>query len=263
MENFEVYLNVAIEASKKGAEWIKKGFDSPKTIELKGYADPVTEFDRGSEDAIVKHLTNVFPEHSIIAEEGHNQDQKSDFRWIIDPLDGTVNFTHRIPFVAVSIGLEYKGRMVAGVIYNPILNELYAAAEGQGAYCNNTRLSVSKISDIGKSLIATGFPYKRDGRVSELLKPMPTIIKDYEGFRRFGSAAMDIAYLASGRCEIFYEEGLKPWDTAAGVILVKEAGGKVTDYYNNPYSVEHPTILATNGILHSTMQKLLEPIVSP
>ncbi len=260
---FENYLKTAIEAAQQGAEWIRRGFDLPKQIELKGYADPVTEFDRGSETAIVSHLLQTYPNHSILAEEGHSQDQGSDFRWIIDPLDGTVNFTHRIPFVTVSIGLEYQGRMVAGVIYNPILEELYTAVEGQGAYINNTKISVSPLSNIGRSLIATGFPYQRDGRVSELLKPMATIIRDYEGFRRFGSATMDLAYLACGKCEIFYEEGLKPWDTAAGVVLVQEAGGIVTDYYGNPYSVNDPTILASNKQSHTPMLELLQSVVFP
>lgn len=256
-------LGTAVEVATLGGEVIRGGFEKPKEITLKGFADPVTQFDKQSERVIVERILKEFPGHSILTEEELSITGSSDFRWVIDPLDGTVNFTHRLPFVAVSIGVECDGRIVAGVIFNPITNEYYTASLGGGAYLNKRPIHVSQASEPGRSMVVTGFPYKREGRVEEVLKPLQTVVKDYEGFRRLGSAAMDMAYVAAGICDIFYEENLKPWDTAAGVILVTEAGGRVTDYAGEPFELEKKTILATNGILHEGFIKVLSDVSIP
>jgi myo-inositol-1(or 4)-monophosphatase len=159
--------------------------------------------------------------------------------------------------------VECEGRLVAGVIYNPILGEYYTAALGDGAFLNGKPIHVSKASEPGRSMVVTGFPYKREGRVEEVLKPLRTVVKDYEGFRRLGSAAMDLAYVAAGKCDVFYEESLKPWDTAAGVVLVTEAGGRVTDYAGEPFRLEENNILATNGILHDGFVDVLKDVNIP
>lgn len=259
----KVYLNAAVKAALAAGSIVRKGFLAEKTIEFKGFADPVTQFDRASEEVAVSSLLRRFPSHSILTEENLSREADSGFRWIIDPLDGTVNFTHRIPFVSVSIALELEGAIAIGVIYNPILDELYTAIRGAGAFLNKKPILVTREASIGKSMIATGFPYEREGRIGELMKPMPVFLRDYQGYRRLGSATMDLAYLARGSFEGFYEENLKPWDTAAGVLLTEEAGGRVTDYYGKPYSVHSKTILATNGLIHEAMAEMLKDVISP
>lgn len=262
--NYAAFLNTAIKAAKAGGEVIARGFEAKKDITMKRFADPVTEFDKESEETIVGILTEAYPKHSILAEEGSQKDEGHALRWIIDPLDGTVNFTHRIPFVCTTLGLESDGEMVVGVIYNPILDELYTAVKGQGAYLNGTRIHVSEVSDVAAAMVITGFPYEREGRMQHLIAPLQSLIRDYEGFRRLGSAAMDMGYLACGKCDIFYEENLKPWDTAGGAVIVEEAGGKITNYYGEKFDPYQKTILATNSTeLHNEMLKLTEGIRDP
>ncbi len=261
--NHREFLKLAVEAAMIGGRVIRDGFHKPKEITLKGFADPVTQFDKESERRIVERILKTYPGHSILTEEALSRTEDSDVRWVIDPLDGTVNFTHRMPYVCVSIGVEAGGELVAGVIYNPILEELYTASKSEGAFLNRQRIAVSKVSEAGRSMVVTGFPYRREGRVGEILKPLRTVVKDYEGFRRLGSAAMDLAYVAAGICEIFYEENLNAWDTAAGAILVNEAGGRVTDYAGKPFALNSKTILATNGILHDEFVGILSDVVPP
>ncbi len=239
---FEKYLKVAIEAALKGGKVIEKGFYSIKDIKYKSFANPVTEFDIASEKIIVDNISKHFKKHSFLAEEKYSSDTKSDFVWIIDPIDGTVNFTHQIPFVAISIALQIENEVVLGVVYNPILKEMFTAIKREGAFLSSPkfrrkRLKVSDVSDPAKSLIVTGFPYEREGRIKYLTEPIDVINRNFTGFRRLGSAAIDLAYVAKGSFEAFYEENLKPWDTAAGMLLVKEAGGKVTDYYGSEFTI--------------------------
>lgn len=256
------YLSLAKRCALKAGEILREGFNRPKHIEYKGMGDPVTEFDRRSEDLIVGMIRERFPDHAILAEESTDVKSSSGVRWIIDPLDGTVNFTHSVPLIAVSIAAEVDGRITAGVIYNPILNDLYEAAEGHGAYHNGRRIRVSAIDTPAKSLVITGFPYRRD-RVEEVISPMRLFIEKYEAFRRLGSAAVDMAYIAAGKGEGFYEEGLKPWDTAAGCVIVREAGGIVTDFYGNEYRPENRTILACNPAIHPLMMEVLKNVPEP
>lgn len=257
----------AIETILKAGAIVKEGYykiqEQGIEYALKGYADPVTEYDKKSEELIIDSILKRYPNSSIIAEESGGLQSESSLRWIIDPLDGTVNFIHSIPFVAVSIGVELDGKIVAGVIYNPILDELYYASLGEGSFLNNRRIYVSKNDSPQYSLTVTGFPYRREGRIEELLKPLRVILRDHQGFRRLGSACMDLAYVARGSFEVFYEESLKPWDTTAGKIIVEEAGGRVTDYYGNEYTLSSTTILATNSLMHEYMISILKNVVAP
>jgi myo-inositol-1(or 4)-monophosphatase len=261
--NIEELLKLAVRCAFTGGEIIRNGFHREKNITLKGFANPVTEFDNESEKRIVGAILKKFPAHSILTEEGLSSKGSADIKWIIDPLDGTVNFTHQIPFVCVSIGIEIEGRIEAGVIYNPILDEIYTAVKGSGAFLNKKKISVSKTASPGKSLLVTGFPYEREGRQDYLIAPLKKINENFQGFRRLGSAAMDMAYTARGSYEGFYEENLKPWDTAAGKVLIEEAGGRITDYQNHEYSIYHKTIAASNGLIHDELLAFLKDIPSP
>lgn len=265
---FEKYLKVAIEAALKAGKVIEKGFYSIKDVKYKSFANPVTEFDVASEKVIVETILKHFHNHSFLAEEKYTSQEKSDFVWIIDPIDGTVNFTHQIPFVAVSIALEIEKEVALGLIYNPILKEMFTVIKGEGAYLSSNkfrkkRLTVSTEKDPAKSLIVTGFPYEREGRLKYLTEPIDTINRNFTGFRRLGSAAIDLAYVAKGSFEAFYEENLKPWDTAAGVLLVKEAGGKVTDYYGDEYNIYKKTIVASNVNIHEKVIEFTSKIPAP
>ncbi|MFN4245298.1 MAG: inositol monophosphatase family protein [Brevinematia bacterium] len=257
----------AAEISEKAGEVLKEGFykvyNEGTKYQLKGYADPVTEYDKKSENIIISELLKKYPNSSILAEESGEYSTSKNIKWIIDPLDGTVNFIHSVPFVAISIGLEIDGEIVGGVIFNPILDEMYYGIKNEGSFLNGSRISVSNISSPQHSLIVTGFPYHREGRIEELIKPLKVLLKEYQGFRRLGSACMDLAYVARGSFEVFYEENLKPWDTSAGKIIVEEAGGKVTDYRGNKYSIYSKTIIASNGIIHDQIVKLLENVSIP
>lgn len=262
---YDEYLKLAVECAQLGGKIIKKGFTKEKTVKYKSFANPVTEFDHESERVIADRILKNFSSHSILAEENYSSKSRGtdEIRWVIDPLDGTVNFTHGIPYVCVSIGVEIAGKIIAGVIYNPILEELYYAVAGQGAFLNKKKIHVSKGSDPARSLVVTGFPYEKEGRVDSLLRTLGNITEKFTGFRRLGSAAMDMAYVARGKFEAFYEENLKPWDTAAGKILIEEAGGKITDYYGKPYSIYKKTVLATNGYLHKEMLSILKEVKAP
>ncbi len=257
----------AAEISEKAGKILKKGFykiyNEGTRYELKGYADPVTEYDKKSENTIISELIKKYPNSSILAEESGEYSNSSEIRWIIDPLDGTVNFIHSIPFIAISIGLEINSEIVGGVIYNPILNEMYYAIKNEGSFLNGKRIWVSKTKLAQHSLVVTGFPYHREGRIEELIKPLKVLLRDYQGFRRLGSACMDLAYVARGSFEVFYEENLKPWDTSAGKIIVEEANGKVTDYRGNKFTINSKTIIASNGIIHNQIVELLKNVSIP
>ncbi len=262
------YLNVAIDSAMKAGKIIEKGFYSIKDVKYKSFANPVTEFDVMSENIIISNIKKHFKNHSFLAEENYSDKKEKGFVWIIDPIDGTVNFTHQIPFVAVSIALEIEGEVCIGVVYNPILKELYTAIKGKGAYLSSAKykskkLKVSEEISPEKSLIVTGFPYEREGRIEHLTEPIKVINKNFTGFRRLGSASIDLVYVARGSFEAFYEENLKPWDTAAGVLIVKEAGGKVTNYYNENYDIYQKTIVASNGLIHEKVIEFTKNIPAP
>jgi myo-inositol-1(or 4)-monophosphatase len=249
------YLAAAVEIALEAGNILREEFDRPAYITYKGDVDLVTQADKRSERAIVARLLKYFPEHSVAAEEGSGQENASEYRWHVDPLDGTTNFAHGYPCFCVSIALAHKETVLAGVIYNPIYNELYAAARGQGASLNGKRISVSKIESLSTSLLCTGFPVHK-----RLANPNIHYYWDFtlrsHGVRRDGSAALDLACVAAGRFDGFWEFGLQKWDTAAGRLLVEEAGGKVSDFAGQPYLLGGPMILATNGLIHEEMRRI-------
>jgi len=247
------YLEAAIEIAQQAGAILRDEFSRPPEIAYKGEVDLVTQADKRSEKAIVAAITNYFPEHSILAEEGFGHESISEFGWHVDPLDGTTNFAHGYPCFCVSIALAQRGTLLAGVIYNPIYNELFAAAKGEGATLNGKKISVSKNATLSTSLLCTGFPvHNRKGTPN--LQYYGDFTMQSHGVRRDGSAALDLAYVAAGRFDGFWEFGLKKWDTAAGVLLVEEAGGKVSDFLGAPYELGGPLILATNSLIHEEMR---------
>jgi myo-inositol-1(or 4)-monophosphatase len=255
------YLELAVEAAQEAGAILLAEFDRPRQIRYKGVVDLVTQADQKSEQAIVARLRTHFPKHAIVAEEGGGQETDSPFRWFVDPLDGTTNFAHSYPCFAVSIGLEEAGEMIVGVVYNPVSQEMFAAARGEGAYLNQKRIHVSKIEGLGTSLVCTGFPpgQRSQGRN---LRFYWEFTQRSHGVRRDGSAALDLAAVACGRFEAFWEFGLRAWDTAAGILLVREAGGMATRFSGQPYAPGDPEILATNKLIHLEMQEVANAIAA-
>jgi myo-inositol-1(or 4)-monophosphatase len=249
------YLAAAIEIAEEAGKILREEFDRPPNIAYKGEADLVTQADKRSERAIVERLTKYFPDHAIAAEEGTGHESASEFRWHVDPLDGTTNFAHGYPCFCVSIALAQRNRLLAAVVFNPFYNELFTAARGEGAFFNGKKMHVSKVATVSTSLLCTGFPV-RNRKASPNLQYYGDFTQRSHGVRRDGSAALDLAGVAAGRFDGFWEFGLKPWDTAAGVLLIEEAGGKVTDFAGNPYQLGGPIILATNGLIHEEMRAI-------
>jgi len=253
------YLEVAVEAARESGNILLAEFAKPARINYKGEVDLVTQADRRSEQAIVSRLRTHFPRHAIVAEEGGGIESGSPFRWFVDPLDGTTNFAHGYPCFAVSIGLEEAGELIAGVIYQPVAQELFTAIKGEGAYLNQKRIRVSPIEQLGTSLLATGFPSVKRARHPNIHYYWDFTLRSH-GVRRDGSAALDLAAVACGRFDGFWEFGLHPWDTAAGVLLVREAGGQATTFSGQPYRPGDPEILASNGLVHDEMRQVATSI---
>lgn len=228
-------------------------------ISFKSRTDLVTDADRASEDFLVSAISARYPDHAIIAEEGGGREGCGGSIWYVDPLDGTNNFAHGLPFFAVSIGLYSltEGHIVAGVVYNPFMDEMFHAVRGGGAYCNGTSVRVSSSQDIGISLVATGFPYDKAISENNNLREFSRILPRVQGIRRMGSAAIDLCYVACGRLDAYWECKLKAWDTAAGSLVVEEAGGTVTRYDGGSYQPELPEIAASNGLIHAQLLELL------
>ncbi|UCD94156.1 MAG: inositol monophosphatase [Candidatus Zixiibacteriota bacterium] len=226
-------------------------------IALKGRVNLVTEADLASEKFIVGAIGKRYPHHSILAEEGAARNNDSEFKWIIDPLDGTTNYTHAFPFYCVSIGLEYCGEMVAGAVYDPERDEMFSAFDKGGSFLNRRRIQVSTETRLERALLATGFPYDISSSRENNLKYFNRFARLARGVRRAGSAALDLCYLACGRFDGFWELKLHPWDTAAGTVIVQEAGGKVTDFKGRKYSIYDKYILAGNRHIHGRMKQVL------
>lgn len=257
MNQFGAYQQEAIVAAHMAGSYQKSRFASSLNIEMKGDKNLVTEVDKESERLIVEHLLSRFPDHDIVAEEGEYVQHGSSFRWIIDPVDGTTNYAHGYPWFCSSIGLELEGELVAGVIYNPVYDELFTATKGGGAYLNGNRLAVSACSPLSNSLLGTGFPYDCATDPANNFASFIAFQKSAQGIRRAGAAALDLAYVAAGRLDGFWELKLKAWDVAAGVLLVREAGGMVTGFDGSPYDVFNDRIVASNGLIHGEMVALL------
>lgn len=256
---FNKFTEVSIESAKKGAQVLLKHFNNIKKIEYKGRIDPVTIADKNAQKAIIDNIKKYFPSHNIIAEEKDENllQNDNDYYWIIDPLDGTVNYVHGIANFAISIGLKYKNEIIVGVIYVPVLKEMFVAQKGKGAFLNNKKIKVSEIKDMVRALPATGIPYYVKENPNRVIKNFKNIMFETQGLRRFGAASIDLAYVACGRFDFFWEEGLNPWDVAAGICIIKESGGKITDFYGKNNYLFGKTIVASNKLLHNDIIKIL------
>jgi myo-inositol-1(or 4)-monophosphatase len=251
----EIAADIAREAGARVSEFAQRriGFD------LKGAYDLVTEADRASEKLIVERLRQHFPTHSILAEEGSGNDGSSEYRWYVDPLDGTTNFAHSFPVYNVTLALERAGELIAGVIYDPTRDEMFQAELGGGALLNKQPIHVTTTARIEDSLSATGFPSrKRHQNVNIHFYYQLAMLS--HGVRRAGAAAIDLAYVACGRLDFFWEFGLNPWDMAAGLLLVREAGGMCSDMYGDLVDLRGPHILADNGLLHAEVLELFAEV---
>lgn len=257
MDDNQNYLVTAVEAALIAGRYQRYRFASNVVVAMKGDKDLVTEVDRESERLIVEHLLSRFPGHMILAEEGEYPQTGSTFRWIIDPVDGTTNFAHGFPWFCVSIALESFGELLAGVIYNPMHDELFTATRGGGAYLNGRRLGVSARSPLRDTLLGTGFPYDSATDPANNFSNFIAFQKAARGIRRAGAAALDLAYVAAGRLDGFWELKLKPWDVAAGVLMIREAGGVVTTFDGSAYDVSNNRIVASNGLIHGEMVAML------
>lgn len=247
----------AIETARAAGILLKENVGRIRKIEFKGAVDIVTDVDRKSEKLITEAIKKAFPGHGILAEESPEVVQASPFKWIIDPLDGTTNYSHGFPFFCVSIGYEVSGEVVLGVVYDPMMDELYAAEKGKGATLNGKKIAVSAIGDLGRSLLATGFPYDLRASKENNLDHFSAFSLKAQAIRRAGSAALDLCYIATGRFDGYWEMKLKPWDTAAGSLMVAEAGGMMTDFSGGPFSIYAPECLASNGLIHEQMKRVL------
>ncbi len=256
MTDIERFAEVGRSAALAAGKLLMEKLATDFTVSHKGATNLVTEVDVAAENLIVSNILNSFPDHSILAEEGHSAARKGRYTWIVDPLDGTTNYAHRYPVFAVSIGLEVEGELEWGIVYNPNLEEVFTARRGGGAFCNGVPLHVSRTPQLDTSLLATGFPY--DIRTSKSnLDHFAHFMLRAQAVRRGGSAAMDFCYVAAGRFDGFWELALHPWDCAAGFLIVREAGGQVTDFAGERGSIYHPEVVASNGLIHGQMLEVL------
>ena len=253
----EGLLETAIEAARRAGEIQLRGLRDERKIEFKGEIDLVTEVDRACERTILEILKGRFPQHDVITEESPMPLSGSPYRWIVDPLDGTVNYTHCYPVFAVSIALELEGRLLLGVVYDPTRGELFWAMRGKGAYLNGEPLRVSDTDELTRALLVTGFPYDIRRSPVNNLDHFQNLILRAQAVRRDGCASLDLCYVAMGRFDGFWELKLRPWDVAAGTVIVEEAGGRVTDFDGRPVDIYRLEIAASNGLIHKEMLEVL------
>jgi myo-inositol-1(or 4)-monophosphatase len=249
-------LEVAVAAAEAAGEVLRSGFGREQTVKYKGEVDLVTEVDERAEAVIGEVLREAFPGYGMLAEEGGRRQGEGDSRWIVDPLDGTTNYAHGLPIFAVSIALERAGEVVLGVVHDPMRGETYVAERGGGATLDGEPIRVSDTDEPIRALLVTGFPYDRAdmraavglfGRLTELT----------QGVRRLGAAALDLCYVAAGRLDAYYEKGLHAWDVAAGSLIIKEAGGRITDYRGRELDLEGREVVASNGLLHPVLLEVI------
>jgi myo-inositol-1(or 4)-monophosphatase len=253
-------LNFAIQTAREAGRVLAEKFGRALQVSNKGDIDLVTEADIAAERLIVERIRSYHPRHAILTEESGDVvtvgDAGSEYKWVIDPLDGTTNYAHGYPVFCVSVALEHEGRVVVGVVYDPTRDEMFAAERGGGATLNGRSLRVSETNELNGALLCTGFPYDVRDR-GDFARHFRNFIMRAQSVRRDGAAALDLAYVAAGRFDGFYEEGLRPWDVAAGVLLVEEAGGTVTHYDGSPFRIYTPPIIASNGLIHEAMLEVL------
>ena len=253
------YYSTAQHASIEAGKILMKNFGKVDQSEIrnKSAVDFLSYVDETSEKKIIQIIKSAFPDHAILAEEGGEKKSTSDFRWIIDPLDGTTNYLHSIPIFAVSIALEYKNESLFGLIYDPIHEEIFHASKGKGAYLNASKIHVSNTPGLNEAFIATGFPFKNKHHQKKYFNVFKNLFEHCIGKRRMGAAALDLAYVANGRFDGFWEIGLQPWDMAAGKLIIKEAGGRISDFWNNTNYENTSYILATNSKIHDAMGEII------
>jgi len=252
-------IDIAINAAKSASKILIDNFGkiSSADIRKKNRNDFLTFVDEQSENTIIKILLNAFPDHSILAEESGWQKHNSDYEWIIDPLDGTKNYISGIPIFCISIALRHKDHIELGVVFDPVRNELFHAQKGEGAYLDGIRIQVSNRQQLDECLLATGFPFKQKQSLQTYVKCFQDIFQQSSGMRRMGSAAIDLAYVAAGRFDGFWELGLSPWDIAAGSIIIEEAGGKISDFWGENSQLTSGFIAATNGHIHTALIQII------
>jgi myo-inositol-1(or 4)-monophosphatase len=254
----EQIKNTLLKAAHAAAALLKHYFEGTYEIESKDTINNlVTEVDKKSEEAIIKVIRDEFPDHYILSEEIGALSTESNFKWIIDPIDGTVNFAHGIPICCISIGVEFDGKLIMGCVLNPFMNELFFAEKGKGAFLNGRKISVSKKADLESACLVTGFPYRWAAVDTDPIPVFEKFIRMGLPVRRLGSAAIDLCWVACGRFDAFWEYNLNPWDIAAGYLIIEEAGGKVTNFVGESYSVYDKETLATNGLIHDQMLKAI------
>jgi myo-inositol-1(or 4)-monophosphatase len=257
--NYNTFLDFAKDIAIKAGKIQLNSFRKPHTIKYKGPVDIVTEVDIQCQKMAIEKISQVFPDHSILAEEeGLNiRDEKSEARWIIDPLDGTTNYAHGIPLFCFSIALEIDSDIVIGCAYNPVMNELFYASNGNGSFLNGKKINVSKTDVFERSLISTGFPYDKKENPDNNFDHFKDISINVRGIRRLGSAVLDLCYCACGFLDGYWELNLRPWDMASGYLMVKEANGKVTDFCGKAFNLYDGKILASNGLIHEHISQIL------
>ncbi len=249
-------LAVALKAAHAGAAVVRQHFGTAFDTEYKRKFDPVTTVDRGAEAAIVNVISTEKPDDGILAEEGGGAAHEGR-TWIVDPLDGTVNFVHSIPHVAVSIALWDGDEALVGVVIDVLRNEVFVAQNGSGATLDGQKITVSGTSALSNCVVATGFPYDHDVHAEALSVVVREVLREVNGLRRFGSAALDLAWVAAGRFDAYWELGISPWDGAAGMLLVREAGGAVTDPWGTPSDPFKPLVVASNGVIHEDIRSIV------
>ena len=252
LEDARVVVDIAVHFLKS-----EQRVFSNEVVEYKGFNDLVSYVDKTSEEILVNGLQKLIPDAGFITEENTLTLKNRDYVWIIDPLDGTTNFVHGIPCYCVSVGLTYKQELILGIVHEVNLDECFYARKGGGAYLNGTKILVSTIPTLSMSLVATGFPYHDFKQMKEYMEVFDFCMKNSQGLRRLGSAAVDLAYVACGRFEVFYEYGLNPWDIAAGALIVKEAGGQVSDFKSENNFLFGREIIASNTAVHVEFQKVV------
>ncbi len=253
-QSVKAYRETAIRAAREAGRIIMRNLGGRMRVGFKGKFNLVTRTDHEAEKTVVRLIRRRHPDHGIVAEEGHGLRERRQIQWYVDPLDGTTNYAHGFPSFCVSIGLEISGEMVLGVVFDPFHRELFEARKGKGAFLNGRRISVSRTARLGRSLVVTGFNWKS---LPENLRHFARFSMKVEGVRRTGSAALDLCYVAMGRFDGFWELMLSPWDVAAGAVVVREAGGRLSDFSGKHFSVYSREILASNGRVHAQMLSLL------
>ncbi len=251
-------LRFVVDLTQKVGDYVQKSVNKRKRIYYKGEVDLVTQFDKKSEYLIVKELTKRFPNYGILSEEDTPQNTGASIKWIIDPLDGTTNFAHGLPIWTISIALEVNSEIVMGVVYDPTRQEIFSAIKRRGAFLNGKKISVSKVRKLDRALLITGFPYDIRRTKNNNLNHFNNFALHAQAVRRLGSAALDLCYTACGRFDGYWELKLSPWDQAAGALILKEAGGKITDFGGGEFDIYGDEVLGTNGLIHRQMMKILD-----